>query len=324
MEEPELIEKTEKQEKQEKNEEIEQKPNIEHIVISGGFIWGLYQYGALKELNERNFWKIENIKSIYGTSIGSVIGIILCLKFDFETIDTYLIDRPWVSLWKENSYNLLEIYDKRGVFHKKVIIDTFSPLLKSRDMEINITMLEFYEKTGIDLHIFVTELNDFESLDISYKTYPDWLVLDACYASCSVPTLFSPIIKNNKCYIDGGFLNNYPLLKCLKDVENKDGILGISIGNTVDGEEIKTIVTEDSSFLDFISILLNRIIKNIMFVNGDAGIIKYEICFHTQITTLDHIYKIIGSKEERKKLIDYGIEKTKEYYNKWFPTQIVV
>jgi hypothetical protein len=61
-----------------------------------------------------------------------------------------------------------------------------------------------------------------------------------------------------------------------------------------------------------------------MFVNGDAGIIKYEICFHTQITTLDHIYKIIGSKEERKKLIDYGIEKTKEYYNKWFPTQIVV
>jgi predicted acylesterase/phospholipase RssA len=42
-------------------------PNIEHLVISGGCVWGFYEYGALKELHHRNFWNINNIQSIYGT-----------------------------------------------------------------------------------------------------------------------------------------------------------------------------------------------------------------------------------------------------------------
>ena len=38
---------------------------IEHIILPGGGPIGIYVFGALKRLNEINFWKIENIKSIY-------------------------------------------------------------------------------------------------------------------------------------------------------------------------------------------------------------------------------------------------------------------
>lgn len=294
---------------------------IEHLVISGGCIWGFYEYGALKQLHECGFWNINNIKSIYGTSIGSTVAVILALKIDFETIDNYVINRPWYDMWKENSYNPLESYSNCGVFHKKVVHDFFSPLFKSCDIEVNITMQEFYEKTGIEIHIFVTELNMFEPVDISYKTHPNWKVINAVYASCSIPILFSPIIENDKCYIDGGFFNNYPLKKCLENnnAENKDSILGISIGQTLENSEPSQMITIESTFIDFTSVLLNRIIKNLLFSTEDIGIIKYEICFFTQLTTLEYIYKVVSSKEERRHLIDMGVEQAKTHFRKWFP-----
>jgi len=290
-------------------------PTIEHIVISGGCIWGLYEYGALKELHERGLWNMNQVKTIYGTSVGALIGVILALKIDFETIDKYIIERPWNEVFKKHSYNLLETYDNRGVFHKQVIYDFYSPLFKSCDILPTVTMSKFYEKTGIELHIFLTELNAFESVDISYKTHPNWNVIDAVYASCSIPTIFSPIIDGNKCYIDGGFFHNYPLKKCLENVEDRDTILGISIGNSVEQDDVKTIITSESTLLDFVSVLLNRVIKNIMFSNEDAGIIKYEMCFFTQITTMDSILKIVSSKEERKTMIESGQKKAVEYYD---------
>jgi NTE family protein len=297
--------------------EIE-KPNIKHIVLSGGSVWGLYQYGAIKQLYKDDFWNYKNIESIYGSSVGSLIAVILCLKIDFEIVDKYIIERPWNEVFKKHSYNLLETYDNRGIFHKQLFYDFFSPLFKSCDIETKITITEFYEKTGIELHIFLTELNSFESIDISYKTNGDWNVIDAVYASCSIPTIFAPIIIDNKCYIDGGFLNNYPLKKCLENIENienKDTILGISIGNTIEEEEVKTIINKDSNFLDFVSVLLNRIFKNLIFANEDAGIIKYEICFFTKLNTLYNIMNVISSKEEREKMIEIGCKKAKKFYN---------
>ena len=311
------IERIENEEKNEENEERFPEVPIQHLVISGGCIWGFYEYGALKELHHLGFWHISNIKSIYGTSIGSIIAILLALKIDFETIDQYIIGRPWHELWRENSYNLLETYNNRGIFHKNVISGTFSPLLKSCDIEMNISMREFYEKTGIEIHIYVTELNGFQYIDISYKTHPDWEVIDAIYSSCSIPIMFAPIIDGPNCYVDGGFFYNYPLKFCLdENRENPDSILGIIINKPETDSDPISIISEDSSFLDFTSVLLNRVIKT-LFKNENTGIIKYEITFSVPALTIDSIYKVISSKEERSKLIDHGLEKAREYYKKW-------
>jgi hypothetical protein len=104
-------------------------------------------------------------------------------------------------------------------------------------------------------------------------------------------------------------------------VEDKNTILGISIGNSIEKDDVRKIVTTDSSFFDFTSILLNRVIKNIMFSNEDAGIIQYEICFFTEITTLDKIMEICSSKDVRKKMIVDGCERGKDFYTKIFHSE---
>lgn len=53
---------------------------IKHLVIAGGGPMGLCFLGALQHLNAAFFWDINNIESIYATSIGTIIGAFICLK----------------------------------------------------------------------------------------------------------------------------------------------------------------------------------------------------------------------------------------------------
>jgi predicted acylesterase/phospholipase RssA len=67
------------------------------------------------------------------------------------------------------------------------------PALQGKDMNTNITFQEFYDRTGIELHFIVTELNKFVTVDFSYKTHPQQQVIEAAYMSCCYPFVFTPI-----------------------------------------------------------------------------------------------------------------------------------
>ena len=199
-----------------------EKEIIKHIVISGGGQYGFYTYGFLKESNKNGMWKIENIQSIYGTSVGALIGATLCLKYDWDILDKYLIKRPWHNIFKIDINSIFNVIQNKGIFNISVFKEFFSPLFKgtNEDISIDITMKDFYDITKIEFHIFVTEINTFKITDISYKTHPEYSLIEAVYESCSIPIVFSPLIRENFCNIDGGLIVNYPIEYCLKNVEN--------------------------------------------------------------------------------------------------------
>jgi NTE family protein len=204
------------------DESIEKKNKIKHLVISGGGPTGISFYGVLRELNNNGIWKIEDIETMYGTSVGSLLSVILCLNYDWETIDDYLIKRPWQKIFKFNMYTIVDSFQKRGFYSINIFKESFLPLFNGKDISMDITLQEFYDLNGIEIHIFATELNTYELIDFSYKTHPDLKVIEAVYYSCSLPIIFSPILKNESCYCDGGLLLNYPLEKCLENGANKD------------------------------------------------------------------------------------------------------
>ena len=62
---------------------------VKHLVISGGGIYGLCALGALLALHARGVWRVEDVESVYGTSVGAIIGVVLCLQYDFEVLREY-------------------------------------------------------------------------------------------------------------------------------------------------------------------------------------------------------------------------------------------
>jgi predicted acylesterase/phospholipase RssA len=283
---------------------IEKKSVIKHIVISGGGGTGFTYYGILKETNRLEHWNIDNIQSIYGTSIGALLGVFLCLKYDWETLDDYLIKRPWNNVYKFNMYSVIESYNKRGFFDINVMKETFSPLFKGKDISMDITMKEFYELTNIEFHAIASELNSYELIDFSYKTHPDWKVIEVLYCSACLPIMFSPFFKGDKCYCDGGLIKNYPLESCIQNGAEITEILGI---RRINKKDTINYVNDETTLLDYVMIIFNNFSKKMLLLNNDI-LLKNEYVVESDPTSILTMYSVLNTIEERIQLINFGIE----------------
>ncbi len=204
---------------------------IKHLVFGGGGAGGYAIYGAIKCLSRNNFWSIENIESIYATSIGTLIGIYVALKYDWTTIDDYLIKRPWDKVITIKPLDIINIWQEKGMLNENVIKLILKPLLEAKELSENVTLQEFYHYNSIEMHFYTTDLNTVlpTKIDISYKTHPDLELYKAAAMSAAIPIIFSPICDGSFCYIDGGLLNNFPLDDCIEKHKNIDEILAIKV-----------------------------------------------------------------------------------------------
>ena len=126
---------------------------IEHIVISGGGYKGLYTIGALKHLSSIDFYNITNIKSIYGSSVGGIIGLLLCLKLKLGDICEHVINRPWQNLFHFSPEDILNIISKKGLLDKTFIVTLFDNFFKNAGFSKDATMKDIYEFSNITLYL---------------------------------------------------------------------------------------------------------------------------------------------------------------------------
>ena len=288
---------------------------IKHLVISGGGPLGFRYLGSLEKLEQEGFWNVSNIESIYGTSVGSIIGAFICLKYDWETLNKYIIERPWHDAFKVNPKQIFDSYYNKGLFDKKLAEIMFKPLLEAKDLSLNITLKEFYEFSKIDLHIFTFELHKFQTIELSHLTNPDLSLLQALTMSSSLPGIFMPTIIDNCCYIDGGIMCNYPLTQCLRDHALKDEILGIKSSFNKETENFANVeVTAESSLLEYVICMsinsMNYIRDSVKMDNIENTVRCYV---NKNPLTLDSLQESIRSQELRKNLIKMGEEDALEF-----------
>jgi predicted acylesterase/phospholipase RssA len=276
---------------------------IRHLVFAGGGPSLLQTLGALQYTEDKNFIQRENIQTIYGTSAGGIVGAIYCLNYDWVTIHDYITIRPWHDVFPITIQNIFKSYLKRGLFDNINIENCLRPLFEAKDISMNITMREIYEYSKIELHLFAFELNQFEIIDISYKTHPELRLITALQMTCSVPVLFSPVCIEDKCYIDGGIVSNYPLKFCIDAGHKNEEILGFK--NKCNKNPNK--ITNESTLIDYILVFLFKMIRNMRIDDKQTEIINEIICF-TEAYSITNIRDVLSCSDARKKLYDNGTE----------------
>ena len=284
--------------------------NIQHIVITGGGPTGFVSYGVIKRLHEAKIWSYENIKSIYGSSIGALVAVIISLGIDWETLDDYIIKRPWEKAFVSigfDSIDIITLFTNKGVDGKKMISIILEPLLKLIELPIDVTLNSFSEKTGIDLHLIATDLNGSSTLievDLCADKTPDIKLCDAVAASLAIPIMFQPIIYKTSCLLDGGILNNYPLNMCLRNIDDENSVIGIR--NEWDTENLH--VLPETSYFEFLRIFIRKLHNSV-----DSTIkhhtIKHEIiCDVGGLSNMERWLDTIERSEIRNELIHHGID----------------
>jgi predicted acylesterase/phospholipase RssA len=290
---------------------------IKHIVIGGGGPSALLCYGVFKHLNKNKFLDFDNIESFYGTSSGAVLSVILILNISYEVIDDYFIKRPWgkvfnskINISSNNNLDLINFISNKGIDGKEFLIKIFEPLLSSCNIDIDITLLEFYKLTKKKLYMYGVDLNTHKYLnevEISYETFPDLKLIDALSITTAVPFVFKPIFYNNMCLVDGGLINNFPINNCLDKSENEEEVLAIK--NSSSGNNLQ--ITQDTDIIDYIKTFIAK--SNNTLSKKHKQIKNIVLCSNTIISRIDKWYECLYDNELISDLIIEGEERGEEF-----------
>ena len=288
---------------------------IKHLVFSGGAYKGFYIVGALNYLIDNDFLKLENIENIYGTSVGSIIGLALCLKIELKDLTEYIVKKEWKKYFDLSINSVLNILQKKGLLDKTFMIGIFKTLFRKAGLNKNPTLKEIYEHSNITLNICSTNMSTFKLEQFSHKTHPDMFAIDAIYMSSSLPFIFQPEFLNNKCTIDGGIINPYPLNLCLNDLkkENPDVNHKEIIGFKMIYDELEYITPDSSIFYLGLCLIYKLLDANYNHIVKESS--NYEIVIPAKDMSFNSLKSLVFKEEDRRKLLEEGANYAKIFLN---------
>ena len=267
-----------------------QKPEI--LCLSGGNIKGFIQAGIIDILLQNKY--LNCVKKYIGTSIGSVISLLLNMEVDRVNFIPLLYDIHIDKLFEKiNFKTILSVPSSYGFVDIKTLFTNISEYMKGEYGKI-LTMKDLHDETDKELEIITYNLSKKEKVSITYKSHPDLSCIDAIAMSCNIPIMFTKIEYNNDIYIDGVYSGYFP--------------------NTT--KRILCVVTtsKEHHINDIIG-YIHRIYTNINAIDYDEVLSKltnnYDVvlseCYDIELLTIDKDTQI-------QKLYNYGLNLGYEFY----------
>jgi len=200
------IEKKRKKHKKKITNNDDMKPIIDTCVLSGGSIKGIAYIGVLKALDDKHI--LKNIKTFAGTSIGGIVSALYIIGYTYEELMEFII---LLDLKKLKCVKPEIFLDHFGIDDWSNMEIVMNKMFKLKNIDTNITFLDLYKKTNIKLILTTVCINEKKLYYLSHETYPNMPVILGLRMTSSVPFWFVPVTYENKLFIDGGIMNNYPI-----------------------------------------------------------------------------------------------------------------
>ena len=203
------------------------------LVLSGGGAKGLAHIGVLKAIEEAGV----KIDFIGGTSMGAIVGGLYASGYNASQID---------SIFKVSDFDqLLKDYIPRSSknFYEKENDEKYALVLPFDKWKVG---LPYAYSKGLNIYGLLNKLLHNDRHERNFNELPTpflciatdietgkQIVLDHGYlaqaimASATFPSLFSPIVIDDKLLIDGGVVNNYPIDEVKK--LGADIIIGVDV-----------------------------------------------------------------------------------------------
>lgn len=201
---------------------------ITELCLAGAANRGLCYIGALKKLEEL---KVLKLNKIVATSIGACIGFLYIIGYSIdELLDTIII---------KDSEELFDVtLSGNGSILKGESIREWIINVASKKIDTDITYAQLYEKTQIDFITtgvcIISGQEHKEGLHyFSREKTPDMKVLTSIFITMAYPLIFPPVEYMGSKFIDGGFLNNFPI----ELIDDKKGLGIITTHKPIDLEK---------------------------------------------------------------------------------------
>lgn len=203
------------------------------LVLSGGGAKGFAHIGVLKVIDSLNI----KIDYIAGTSMGAIIGSLYASGYSGKQLDSIFRSLNFDDVINDNLPRAAKTFYERDNSEKYAVTLPFTnfkvnlPSALSRGQNV-FNLLSM-------LTLDVTDISDFDQLPIPFFCVATdvetgkAVILDqgnlaqAVTASGAFPSLFQPVVIDDRVLIDGGVINNYPIEE-LK-AKGMDIIIGVDV-----------------------------------------------------------------------------------------------
>jgi len=180
--------------------------NIDTLVLSGGGVKGLYYIGIIKKLEELDI--LKNINKFAGTSIGAFFCTLLNINYTSKDLIDFVLLFNISKMKKMKFSNFFSFFGIDEGNNLEIILEDMFEL---KGFKKDITFKDLYDKTKKELIITGVCINEKKCHYFSHKNTPNMNVIKAIRISTSVPIYFTPVFHENKLWVDGGLIDNFPI-----------------------------------------------------------------------------------------------------------------
>ena len=218
------------------------------LVLSGGGAKGMAHIGALKVIEEAGI----TIDYIGGTSMGAIVGALYASGYSANELDSLFREADFDDLIQDNLPRGAKTFYEKEDSERYALTLPFDKFKISFPSAISGGQRIYNELVRLLYH--VKDVNDFNDLPTPFFCIAtdiesgDQVVLDKGYlpeavmASGTFPSLFEPAEIDGQILIDGGVINNYPVLEVKK--LGADIIIGVDVQHDLRSRENLQSATE--------------------------------------------------------------------------------
>lgn len=168
------------------------------LVLGGGGMRGMAHVGVHQALEEHGI----RIDEVVATSVGATVGALICGGLENSEIAALVADLSKRDQFRLNLLRLLVRGHRAGAVYRG------GPFRASLRQALPV---HDFRKLAIPLVCNATSLEAGEPRYFGDRGDLDVPVPDACYASCSLPGVFAPLLIDGDHYVDGGVTDTVPL-----------------------------------------------------------------------------------------------------------------
>lgn len=268
------------------------------LVLSGGGAKGFSYIGVLKMIDALGI----KIDYIAGTSIGAVLGSLYAAGYtgvqiekilnDLGDLDKMAMDtnpRSYKSFFErsDNAFYAFSLnFDglsprlPRAISKGQKLYNMLSEKLASVDIITN------FRKLPVPFFCVATHLATGQKVVMEKGYLPD-----AVRASAALPTLMEPIVINGESYIDGGLVDNFPVVEMRK--RGVDIIIGVDSQSGLKSvSELKDMVNMLNQIISYRLVENNVIQKRFVDIYIQPDVRKFGV------TAFNEKYKLIREGEK--------------------------
>jgi NTE family protein len=243
---------------------------ITHVALSGGGIKGMAYLGILRYLYIENM--INDIRYASGSSIGALYCLYIALKTPVDFIESEYVDllkeinnSRYLCIDKTSFSKLLQ---SNGFISVEFMMRPVKKYLKQVYEVDDMTYIELAKRTGVNIFINTTCVNNGQRTIFSLENTPNASVIDSIMASMSVPIMFEPVCIDGEYHIDGVISKDLPM-DIFVNVP-KENILAVLI---MPSDKLKNSVNYEKNtefnFMNYILICMQIMTMNLVHQSGN-------------------------------------------------------